>query len=123
MSELHPLILLDRLWSALLPLGPLVSPDPHRLKQVRPRFYFARGLLIAMMMEAASTFVNFYQTTRCYNPEDRYLHTRRFVNLKSYTKRSIYFFLAVHIFVQDPIVCVIFLETSVSKFRTSFSFS
>jgi hypothetical protein len=31
---------------------------------------------IALMMEAASTsetFVNFYQTTRCYNPEDSHL--------------------------------------------------
>jgi hypothetical protein len=34
------------------------------------------GLLIALMMEAASTSemsVNFYQTTRRYNPEDSHL--------------------------------------------------
>jgi hypothetical protein len=34
--------------------------------------------LIALMMEAArtsETLVNFYQTTRCYNPEDSNLHT------------------------------------------------
>jgi hypothetical protein len=41
----------------------------------------ARGLLIALMMEAASnseTSVNFYQTTRHNNPEDSHLlHTRR----------------------------------------------
>jgi hypothetical protein len=39
------------------------------------------------MMEAArtsETFVNFYQTTRCYNPEDSNLHTHRRENLKSY---------------------------------------
>jgi hypothetical protein len=39
------------------------------------------------MMEAARTFetlVNFYQTTRCYNPEDSNLHTHRCENLKSY---------------------------------------
>jgi hypothetical protein len=34
---------------------------------------------IALMMEAArtsETLVNFYQTTRCYNPEDSNLHTK-----------------------------------------------
>jgi hypothetical protein len=38
------------------------------------------------MMEAArtsETLVNFYQTTRCYNPEDSNLHTHRRENLKS----------------------------------------
>jgi hypothetical protein len=38
-------------------------------------------------MEAArtsETSVNFYQTTRCYNPEDSHLHTHRRENLKSY---------------------------------------
>jgi hypothetical protein len=35
-----------------------------------------RGLLIALMMEAArtsETLVNFYQTARRYNPEDSHL--------------------------------------------------
>jgi hypothetical protein len=35
------------------------------------------SLAIALMMEAArssETLVNFYQTTRCYNPEDSNLH-------------------------------------------------
>jgi hypothetical protein len=39
------------------------------------------------MMEAArtsETLVNFYQTTRRYNPEDSHLHTHRLENLKSY---------------------------------------
>jgi hypothetical protein len=39
------------------------------------------------MMEAASiseTSVNFYQTTRRYNPEDSHFHNRRRENLKSY---------------------------------------
>jgi hypothetical protein len=39
------------------------------------------------MMEAArtsETLVNFYQTYRCYNPEDSNLHTHRRENLKSY---------------------------------------
>jgi hypothetical protein len=38
-------------------------------------------------MEAArtsETLVNFYQTTRCYNPEDSNLHTHRRENLKSH---------------------------------------
>jgi hypothetical protein len=30
------------------------------------------------------TLVNFYQTTRCYNPEDSHLRTHRHENLKSY---------------------------------------
>jgi hypothetical protein len=39
------------------------------------------------LMKAASTsetLVNFYQTTRRYNPEDSHLHTHRRENLKSY---------------------------------------
>jgi hypothetical protein len=44
---------------------------------------------IALMMVAArssETLVNFYQTTRSYNPEDSYLRTNRRENLKSYLK-------------------------------------
>jgi hypothetical protein len=40
------------------------------------------------MMEAVNTSettVNFYQTTRRYNPEDSHLRTNRRENLKSYT--------------------------------------
>jgi hypothetical protein len=47
---------------------------------------YARGLLIALMMEAArtsETLVNFYQTTRRYNTEDSHLRTHRRENLKS----------------------------------------
>jgi hypothetical protein len=39
------------------------------------------------MMEAArtsETLVNFYQTTRRYNPEDSYLRAHRRENFKSY---------------------------------------
>jgi hypothetical protein len=49
--------------------------------------FHARGLLIALMMEAArtsETSVNFYQTTRRYNVEDSHLRTNRRENLKSY---------------------------------------
>jgi hypothetical protein len=44
-------------------------------------------IIRALMMEAARTsekLVNFYQTTRRYNPEDNHLHTHRRENLKSY---------------------------------------
>jgi hypothetical protein len=43
--------------------------------------------MIALMMEAAmtsETLVNFYQTTRRYNPEDSHLRTHRRENLKTY---------------------------------------
>jgi hypothetical protein len=43
-------------------------------------------------MEAASTsetLVNFYQTTRRYNPEDSHLHTRRHKNLKSHLMKNL----------------------------------
>jgi hypothetical protein len=43
--------------------------------------------LITLMMEAArtsETLVNFYQTTRRYNPEDSHLRTQPRENLKSY---------------------------------------
>jgi hypothetical protein len=35
-----------------------------------------------------SGLVNFYQTTRCYNPEDSHLRTHRRENLKSYLTSS-----------------------------------
>jgi hypothetical protein len=41
---------------------------------------------VALMMEAArtsETLVNFYQTTRRYNPEDSHLHNHRRKDLKS----------------------------------------
>jgi hypothetical protein len=43
--------------------------------------------VFALMMEAArtsETLVNFYPTTRRYNPEDSHLRTHRRENLKSY---------------------------------------
>jgi hypothetical protein len=48
---------------------------------------------IALMMEAArasETLVNFYQTTRRYNPEDSHLRTNRRENLKSYFSSALY---------------------------------
>jgi hypothetical protein len=49
--------------------------------------------VIALMLEAArtsETLVNFYQTTRRYNPEDSHLRTHRRENLKSYFEKSLY---------------------------------
>jgi hypothetical protein len=46
------------------------------------------------MMEAtrtSETLVNFYQTTRRYNPEDSHLRTHRRENLKSYQDLSVHF--------------------------------
>jgi hypothetical protein len=46
-----------------------------------------RAMIMMMMMEAERTseiMVNFYQTTRRYNPEDSHLRTHRRENLKSY---------------------------------------
>jgi hypothetical protein len=44
-------------------------------------------IIIALMMEAArtsETTVNFYQTTRRYNPEDSHIRTHPCENLKFY---------------------------------------
>jgi hypothetical protein len=44
-------------------------------------------------MEAArtsKTLVNFYQTTRRYNPEDSHLRTHRRENLKSYLSSDVF---------------------------------
>jgi hypothetical protein len=40
--------------------------------------------------KTSETLVNFYQTTRCYNPEDSNLHTHRRENLKSYSPRIMF---------------------------------
>jgi hypothetical protein len=60
---------------------------PCCLVAVYRRFRGTCCLLIALMIEVASTSetsVNFYQTTRRYNREERHLYTRRCENLKSY---------------------------------------
>jgi hypothetical protein len=51
------------------------------------KWFHARGLLIAQMMEAGRTsekFVIFYQTIRSYNAEDCHLRTHRLEKVKSY---------------------------------------
>jgi hypothetical protein len=62
----------------------------QRFGDISARF-LTRGLLIALMMEAArtsETLIHSYQTTRCYNPEDSHLHTHRRENLKSYLTKG-----------------------------------
>jgi hypothetical protein len=76
-------------WPATLLLAPGPRPVPTLFPLIWPRFlpwltgsyisnqFHVRGLLIALMMEAArtsETLVNFYQTTRRYNPKDIHLH-------------------------------------------------
>jgi hypothetical protein len=60
---------------------------PCNLVEVYQRFRGVAASIIRAMMEAASTSktsVNFYQITRCNNPKDSHLHTRRRENLKSH---------------------------------------
>jgi hypothetical protein len=64
----------------------------YNCKELQSRKYYEDGCLlgcsaIALMMEAArtsETLVNFYQTTRRYNPEDSQLRTRHRESLKFY---------------------------------------
>jgi hypothetical protein len=55
----------------------LLQKEVHEVLRAGKQYLdIARGLLIALMMEAASnseTSVNFYQTTRRNNPEDSHL--------------------------------------------------
>jgi hypothetical protein len=46
---------------------------------------YSQFLFTTFITKIAETLVNFYQTTRCYNPEDSNLHTHRRENLKSYS--------------------------------------
>jgi hypothetical protein len=69
-------------------MGVFLVVAPCSMVEVYLRFIGVASSIRAIidpMMEAASTSetsVNFYQTTRCYNPEDTHLHTRRGENLK-----------------------------------------
>jgi hypothetical protein len=63
---------------------------PYSLVGVYHRFQwyllFPSSGLVIVMMEAASTsdkLIDFYQTSRRYNPEDSHLHTRHHGDLKS----------------------------------------
>jgi hypothetical protein len=80
---------------------PIPTPfptGPVKVSALATGFYIsyrfhARGLLIALMMEAAmtsETLVNFYQITRRNNPEDSHLRSHRCENLKSYLKETSY---------------------------------
>jgi hypothetical protein len=64
------------------PYSPLVRPSflPWLTDSYISNRFLTRGLLIALMMEAertSETLVNFYQTTRCYNPEDSHLQMNK----------------------------------------------
>jgi hypothetical protein len=68
---------------------PHLSPLPSSIGPACSYFstrFFSLGLLIVLTMKAArtsETSVNFYQTTRHYNPEGSHLRTHRCENLKS----------------------------------------
>jgi hypothetical protein len=88
-SALHP----DRLWGppSLLSNGyrGVLSPGVKRGRGVTltTHPHLVPRLRMSRMMEAArtsETLVNFYQTTRRYNPEDSHLRTHRRENVKSY---------------------------------------
>jgi hypothetical protein len=74
-DHVHPRLPIASLASPVSTYSPLVRPvSLHWMTYpyITARF-LSPGLLIALMMEAArtsETLVNFYQTTRCYNPED-----------------------------------------------------
>jgi hypothetical protein len=73
-------------WPASLPIvthSKLVSPV--HLDSYITSYLFARGSLIALMMEAVRTYetsVSIYLTTWQYSPEDSKLHTSRRENFK-----------------------------------------
>jgi hypothetical protein len=75
--------------SSLVKMAVFWAVAPCSLVEVYQRFRGACCLQHQsdhrLVMEAADTpetSVNFYQTTRCNNPEDSHLHTRRLENLK-----------------------------------------
>jgi hypothetical protein len=56
-------------------------------------FWVVAPCSLVQMIEAvrtSETLVNFYQTTRRYNPEDSHLRTHRRENLKSYLALDIF---------------------------------
>jgi hypothetical protein len=97
----HYLFLLARLWHVPSPpvwslaLNPILTsfamgPGKALLwltYSFVSNWFPACGLLIAVMREAvqtSETLINLYQSTQCYNPEDKYLRTHCCENLKSY---------------------------------------
>jgi hypothetical protein len=79
----------------------------------------AMSTIIALTREAASasaTLVNFYQNTRCNNPEYSQLHTRRRENLKSpevtYVVSAVIYSVVIQILKQMPknYICVEFIH-------------
>jgi hypothetical protein len=72
--------------------GRICRPGPACCYSTTNRFS-ARGLLVALMMEAPSTSetpINFYETKRRYIPVGCYLHIRRRKNMKSQYNKDFY---------------------------------
>jgi hypothetical protein len=71
------------------------------------------------MIEAArtsETLVNFYQTTRCYNPGDSHLRTHRRENLKSY---SVWSLLIIFRHLNHVFKFAFLIRVTINKFDTS----
>jgi hypothetical protein len=72
----------------------------------------------ALMMEAArtsETLVNFYQTTRRYNPADSHLRTHRRENLRPQVIQFIIYFLFLIIIAIKYSRCAVSFQTEIAK--------
>jgi hypothetical protein len=69
---------------------------PHDEPQLWQQRWLSSGFLMMETARTSETLVNFYQTTRCYNPEDSHLRTYRRENLKSYFDSKVETRAAVH---------------------------
>jgi hypothetical protein len=102
MSKLDLSSLLARLWSALLPLPPLLSPDLHPLPQWSSKGFTLSNLLPYLKLiwcmwltnhrdnkgsSIAEMLVKFCQTTWHNNPEDSHPHENCYI--KNYKKLCI----------------------------------
>jgi hypothetical protein len=83
----------------------------------------AASIIRAMMMETASTSeksVNYYQTTRRYNPEDSHLHTHRSEYLKSCLPMVAFYCQCVGLIISIPIMALFLFMNPVKVLRVQY---